>query len=581
MASNLTARQQKQNLTTKLNIFYQEAYSDRSTFIPTWRDVADFLCPRRPRFFITDVNRGDRRDQHILDSTATQSWETCIAGIMSSMTSQTRPWFKLGVHDPKLMAQKAVIKYFAECEERLRDIFYGSNLYSVLPEVYGDIIAFGTACAQMEEDLEDVVHFKSLPIGSFFLYNDKNDRVRVFMREFEMTVRQLLEKFGERDANDQITNWDHFSSLVQGYWSRHQLDTQIQVCHYIFPNEDWDEGKIPAKFKRFRSIYRERGIAPQHSTDTDDADYFLSDSGFDYFPVLAPRWAKTGEDVYGTRCPGITSLGDIRQLQVLEKRILMAAEKMVNPPLKADPSMRNQKISMLPGDITYVSAREKNDGVSPMYQVQFDIKAAVEKQNETRQRIRTNFYSDLFRMMTDSDRREITAYEVAEKKSEKLLMLGPMVENNNQDLLNPLVSNTFLIANRRGLMPKMPDVLVKSKMTISYVSIMAQAQKLAGMTALQQAQQMITQIAPVVPSIVNKIDENKFVDAYFSTLGINDTNPDILRTDEEANTLTQAQQKAAQQQAQAEQMEKMAGAANKAGTTPVDQDTLLDKVMGG
>lgn len=493
------------------------------------------------------------------------------------MTSPTRPWFKLGVHDPKVMERKDVQIYFEECERRLRDIFYGSNLYSVLPEVYEDLSAFGTACAQMEEDFETVLHFRSCPIGSYFLENDHKERVRVYMREFEMTVRQLLEKFGERDENDQITNWDHFSSLVQSYWAKHQLDTMIQVVHVVFPNEDFDPDKIPAKYKKFRSVYYERGVAPQHSVDTDDADYFLSDGGYDYFPILAPRWAKTGEDTYGTRSPGMTSLGDIRQLQVLEKRIMMAIEKMVNPPLKADPSMRNQKVSMLPGDITYVSAREKGDSVSPMYQVQFSVKEAQEKQMETRARINRNFYSDLFRMMTDNDRREITAYEVAEKKSEKLLLLGPMVENFNQDLLNPLVTNSFFVAERRGLMPERPQVLKGIKYSISYISLMAAAQKLVNMSAMQQFQGMVTQMQPVVPSIMDRIDEDKFLEMYSESLGIS---PQILRDDKATDAIRQEKAKQAQAAQQAEQAAQLAKAGKDAAAAPTDSDSLLGKVLG-
>lgn len=572
-----TPRQQKQTVRSKLNILYKTAYNDRATFIPHWRDISDFICPRRPRYFITDVNRGDRRDQHILDSTATQAWETCVAGIMSSMTSPTRPWFKLGVHDPKLMARKDVQVYFEECEQRLRDIFYGSNLYSVLPEVYEDVAAFATACAGMEEDFDTVVHFRSFPIGSYMLIVDSKGRVCGFLREYEKTVRQILEDFATRDEKGDITNWDHFSSRVKDFWKNNQLDEQIQVVHVVIPNMDFDNNRIESNRKKYRSIYYERGLSPQQSVDTDDADYFLSDSGYDYFPILAPRWAKTGEDIYGTRCPGMTSLGDIRQLQIMEKRIMMAAEKMVNPPLKADPSMRNQKVSMLPGDITYVSAREKNDGVSPMYEVKFDVKAAVEKQMETRNRIKTNFYSDLFRMMTDSDRREITAYEVAEKKSEKLLMLGPMVENFNQDLLNPLVSNTFFIAERRGLMPKRPAVLQGSKLAISYISLMAAAQKLVNMSSLQQFQQMVTQMQPVAASIMDRVDEDKFLELYADSLGIS---PQILRDDEETNAIRSEKAKQAQAQAAAEQAATVAGAAKDAAATPTDGDTLLNKMLG-
>jgi len=42
--------------------------------------------------------------------------------------------------------------------------------------------------------------------------------------------------------------------------------------------------------------------------------------------------------------------------------------------------------------------------------------------------IRQAFYADLFLMMAESDRREITAREIDERHEEKMLMLGPVLE---------------------------------------------------------------------------------------------------------------------------------------------------------
>ena len=45
----------------------------------------------------------------------------------------------------------------------------------------------------------------------------------------------------------------------------------------------------------------------------DDA---LGISGYDEFPGMAPRWHTNSGDIYGTQCPGMDALGDIKQLQI-------------------------------------------------------------------------------------------------------------------------------------------------------------------------------------------------------------------------------------------------------------------------
>src|SRR6266571_4949858 len=92
-------------------------------------------------------------------------------------------------------------------------------------------------------------------------------------------------------------------------------------------------------------------------------ELYLQESGFDLFPILAPRWDVTGEDVYGTDCPGMQALGDVKELQALEKKKSNTVEKQLNPPLQGPTSLRNQKASLVAGDITYVDEREGKGGL--------------------------------------------------------------------------------------------------------------------------------------------------------------------------------------------------------------------------
>jgi len=54
--------------------------SERSSFITHWKDIGDFILPRRTRFSTSDSNKGDKRNQKIVDSTATLSCGRCDRG---------------------------------------------------------------------------------------------------------------------------------------------------------------------------------------------------------------------------------------------------------------------------------------------------------------------------------------------------------------------------------------------------------------------------------------------------------------------------------------------------------------------
>jgi hypothetical protein len=125
----------------------------------------------------------------------------------------------------------------------------------------------------------------------------------------------------------------------------------------------------------------------------------------------------------------------------------------------ADPSLRREKLSILPGDTSFAGMRDGRPGFAPVYQVQPEIQHLEAKQQQVRLRIQRAFYEDLFLMLAETDRRQITAREIEERHEEKLLALGPVLEQLNQDLLDPLIDNTYAIMERQGLIPEAPEEL--------------------------------------------------------------------------------------------------------------------------
>ena len=560
-----------------LEVLRSQLDIERLSFQSHYRDLADYILPRRPRFTMSDVNRGERRNQKIIDSTATMAARTLRSGMMAGLTSPARPWFRLSTPDPDLAEFGAVKEWLHAVTERMATIFLRSNIYNVLPICYSDIGVFGTHAMIIEEDMDTVIRAYPFPVYSYYLANDHKLKVNVFMREFRMTVRQIVQAFGTKDGYGK-PDWSNISIYVKNLYDRGQYEAWVDVVHAIRPNENYDPKKIQAKYKKFSSCYYERGVSGLTGANYMgyEQDKFLRESGFDRFPVLAPRWEVTGEDVYGTNCPGMEALGDIKALQTMQKRKAQGIEKMINPPMVGPSSLRNSKASILPGDITYTDEREGTKGFRPAHEINIRVSELLGDIQDHQQRIKRCFFEDLFLMMSQSDRRQITATEIDERKEEKLLALGPVLEQLNQDLNDPLIDNVFDFMNAQGLLPPPPQELHGVDLKVEYISIMAQAQKLIGIGSVDRFSGFIANAAPIMPSILDKVDGDQLVTHYGDLLSIK---PGIIRTEDETNAIRaqKAQQMQAQQMAQ--NIPQAASAVKSLADSNLDGDSALKRIL--
>lgn len=554
----------------------------RSTFISNWRDIADYVLPMRTRFFLYDTNRGERRNFKIINSAATMASNTLASGMMSGVTSPARPWFRLGAPDPAINDLGPVKEWLYKASDRMTNVFLKSNLYNVLPQCYKDLGVFGTAPISVQEDFNKVVHFTSHPLGSYWIAKDDQGYVRVFYSEFSMTVRQLIQRFGRREDNGGKVDWSVFTKKIKDFYERGMLETWIDVVHAVAPNDDYDPRSPFSKHKKFESIYFERGTmsgagtgAPTGYMQGPELDQHLELKGFDFFPFLVPRWSVTGEDVYATDCPGMTAIGDIKQLQYHEKKSAKAIDKMVDPPMVGPSSLQNSSASTIAGGITFINGREIEQ-FKAAQDVKLDIGAVEGKISTIEHRISRAFFEDLFLMLSQSDRREITAREIDERHEEKLLALGPVLEQLNQDLLDPLIDITFAIMVKQRLLPPAPPQLQGQALRVEYISVMAQAQKMIGIQSQERFMQSMLQLIPVVPEVKDKVNFDRGVEIYGDNLSVA---PGIVRTDEEVAKIRAQRARAQQQANQSEQMQNQAMAAKNLSQADTSGDNALTRLM--
>jgi len=117
---------------------------ERSSFDDHWRQLNDFILPRRTRFQTTDDDQDkDRRTTKIVDGTATRAARTLQSGLHSGVTSPARPWFRLTTPDPDLAEFGPVKQWLHTVTTRMQTVFLRSNIYNILPVLYGDLGVFG------------------------------------------------------------------------------------------------------------------------------------------------------------------------------------------------------------------------------------------------------------------------------------------------------------------------------------------------------------------------------------------------------------------------------------------------------
>lgn len=533
--------------------------NERTSWDSHWKEISNYLLPRSGRFFVEDRNRGQKRHNLITDNTATRALRTLASGMMAGATSPARPWFALTTSDPELATFHPVRIWLEDTVRRMHRVFQLSNTYRALHQIYEEIGAFGTAASIIVPDFDNVIHHHVLTVGEYAMQQDHKGQVNTLFREFQMTVEQLVNEFG----------YENCSTTVKRHWDNRVYDHVVTVIHGIEPRHKRDPSKADNTNMPWQSCYFELGV---------EDDRLLRETGFDDFPVLAPRWSVTGGDIYGSS-PGMDALGDIKQLQQEQYRKSQGIDYMSKPPLQAPMSMKGIDERMLPGSITFSDAQ---GGIRTAFEVKLDLEHLLNDIYDVRERINGAFYADLFLMLSRSgpDTR-MTATEVAERHEEKLLMLGPVLERLHNELLKPMIDITFKRMLEVGaLLPPPPD-LEGVDLGVEFESVLAQAQRAIGTNSMDRFVGAVGVVAQMKPEVLDKLDADAWFDRYGQKLGVDS---EIMVPTEQAQKIREARHKAeaaaAQIQAAATQAKATKDLASANESNPGTTNDVMSQLTG-
>lgn len=542
--------------------------NERTPYEGDWREISQFIRPTRG-LWTKEEQRQRRSNSSIINNTAMLASRTLGAGMMSGITSPARPWFRLTTGDPARDEAAGVKAWLHIVTRRIQHVLASSNFYTSRQQIYPDVGDFGTGVVLIDDDFDNIVRFTVLPVGQYWLATDKNDRVDTLYREIGMTVLQMVRKFGYQNC----------STTVRNMYDRSMYDQLVKVTHVIEPNLQQVRGIAGPRGMPYVCVYFE--------TEGNE-DKLLSFKGYPDLRIAAPRWDVQAGEVYGTGC-GWYALPDAKGLQTLERRKAQAIDRMVTPPTQSPAGVNG--INHLPGGNTVLPqvAAQGAAAIRPIYEQNPSGITAIRGEIEAGEtRINSAYYADLFLMLANSDRREITAREIEERHEEKLLALGPVLERQHNEDLNINIDAVFnrivdvskpmWAQGRDGVIPPPPKEIAETELKVEYVSILAQAQRAVTVGGIERLMGFGGNLAGVKPEILDKFDFDQVVDEYADALG---TPPAIVRSDDDVKKQRDAAAAAAQQAQAAAMMPQAAQSAkllSEARTS--DGGSILDQVLG-
>lgn len=538
----------------KLKNRYNTLKNYRQLYMSLWQDISENMSPSSGWF---DKDKGDKKRtidyRKFIDSTPRQAISILSSGMQSGITSPSRSWFTLALSIGQRDVPNAVEIWLSSVKNLIEDILSASNIYQCLHQLYEEVATYGTGCMIIDPDFENVVNGITFTVGEYVLGKTAGNKIDTFGREFSKTVGEMVELFGK----------DKVSDKVRQQYENGNIDEKVNVFHMILPNIGRDAEKIDNQNMPFISVYWEDGGSKEP----------LRVGGYKHFPVICPRWrTKATSDIYGMGV-GQEVLGDVKMLQKMNQEKLIGLSKTVRPPLQVSANVPGV-VNLRPDGITRFSGTT-DQAVRPVYQVPLDMNALEFAISQVEQRINKAFYVDIFSML-QTITQEKTAREVEELHSEKLMMLGPIFEMFKMEVLDILINLVFNYALDAGIVPPAPAEIEGQELNIEYVSMVAQAQKMSGVTATNQYLGVMYGLAQANPSVLDNLNFDAITRKVAKMIGVEP----IMLNDEEVVAQIR-EQRAQEQAAMAQQQQEQLNLQNAktASDIKLDENSALDAIM--
>lgn len=463
----------------------QARQSERTNIEGVWELIERFIIPLKASFFNKKNSEGnvDWTRREIYDSTAILANQNLAANIHSALTNPVIRWFNYRFKQEALNQLQPAKVWLQECEQEVYNTVQESNFNLEVNETYVDLTGFGTSVLALEAkegamgELQELT-FSSLLLDECFFDEDADGNLINFYRVLEWDAIQLVEKFGLDGVPVRIEELYHNPDRAK---ERHT----VAYCVYKRPDKQNTD-----TFTVTEALNRPYG-----------SKYFLYDTGenvgneggYYEMPVFIPRWRKASGSKWGFS-PGMIAIWDVLTLNQLKELILVAGEKVVDPPILTTRKGVFGDIDLQAAGVTTVASL---DAIAPFEsKARFDVSQI--QVEDLKRAIQQVFFVDQLQLKESP---AMTATEVRARVQLMQRLLGPTFGRLHSDLLSPMIERVFMILYRYRMLPDLPKELqgMAADLDIEYTGPLAKAQRLDTASSIERWLGNVTSLQEIFP----------------------------------------------------------------------------------
>jgi hypothetical protein len=394
-------------------------FTNMSKWYPQWGLLASIVSPHRFSQSAYSHNKGIPTHKMIVKTEPTLDFQIFKSGMTNATTPKGRKWFKYASPNPALNRVKAVQDYHAQCTDVSEMMLHLSNFYRIMPEANGDLGLFSNACFMQLPDPKYGVYFYPFQAGTYAFQANRRGDVNMWSLKYSITVDEYVREFGNLKETGQI-DWSNIPTYIRLKYEEAQYTDLVYMVQLIIENPYYNPNapifhSYQRKFQSYQWIdFLDPSVPPQISNgfrqeltygqNKDAFNDYASVRGFDYFPIIVPRWTVPFGQSVGCEGPGETALNSILVYQQLEKDRLLANEKILKPPMVGPSSLKRHGASTLPGGMTWMEDEKMATAqFKPAYQIDPKIAELVMNSDNYSETIGRAFYKDFFLMFAGQD----------------------------------------------------------------------------------------------------------------------------------------------------------------------------------
>ena len=510
--------------------------SKRANFDSHWREVAERVLPNQNEFQGNNQTEGAKRNEKIFDSTAVMALDRAASAIDSLVTPSSQYYHRLDPEDDDLMEDQEVRLWLDELNRALFRMRYKpeANFASQAHECYISLMAFGTDTMYTDDVPGIGARYKACPMSEMYLAENQHGIVDLVHRKFPMTARAAFQKWGNK--------------LPPAILRANEKDpfTKFDFIHCVKPNKDTDSRRKDYRGMPISSYY----IAIEGRT-------VLSEGGYRVMPYSVGRHVTAPREVYG-RGPAMQVLADIKMLNEMEKTIIRAAHKIVDPPLLLYGDGILSSFNARPNALNYGGVDDQGRQLVIPMKTGSNLPIAMEMTEQKRKAINDAFYVTLFQILVENPR--MTATEAMIRAQEKGQLLAPTVGRQQSEWLGAVIDRDIDIIMANDMIRPPPDSLIEAGggIKVDYTSPLSRLRRAEDGVAIMRTLEQLAPLANLKPEVLDIFDD----DAIGREIAnINGVPAKIIRSVDAVAAIREERLKAQQAAVEMEQAEKMANVA--------------------